>query len=91
LGNTDFEWVKMPYGQIAAASGLRMRSRDMAKIGQLLLSRGEWQGKRIVSAKWLEESLKPRFLAEVDWFIAVRNGERSTGLKLTVWVASALL
>jgi CubicO group peptidase (beta-lactamase class C family) len=61
---TDFEWVKMPNGEIAAASGLRLRSRDMAKVGQLLLSRGEWQGKRIVSAKWLEESLKPRFQPE---------------------------
>jgi CubicO group peptidase (beta-lactamase class C family) len=68
LGITDFEWVKMPYGEFAAASGLRLRSRDMAKIGQLMLSRGEWQGKRIVSAEWLEESLKPRFLTEPTYY-----------------------
>jgi CubicO group peptidase (beta-lactamase class C family) len=29
-----------------------------------LLSGGEWQGKRIVSANWVEESLKPRFRIE---------------------------
>lgn len=80
LGITDFEWVKMPYGEVAAASGLRMRSRDMAKIGQLLLSRGEWQGKRIVSAKWLEESLKPRFLAEPPYYYGYQW-----------WIGSSLL
>jgi CubicO group peptidase (beta-lactamase class C family) len=67
MGISDFEWVKMPFGEIAAASGLRLRSRDMAKIGQLLLSRGEWQGQRIVSAKWLEESLRPRFQPEPEF------------------------
>jgi CubicO group peptidase (beta-lactamase class C family) len=68
LGISDFEWVIMTYGEIAAASGLRLRSRDMAKIGQLMLSGGEWQGKRIVSAKWLEESLKPRFRTEPTYY-----------------------
>lgn len=64
LGIIDFEWVKMQHGEIAAASGLRLRSRDMAKIGQLILSKGVWNGRRIVSAKWLEESITPRFLIE---------------------------
>jgi CubicO group peptidase (beta-lactamase class C family) len=48
LGITDFDWVRMPNGAIAAASGLRLRSRDMAKFGQLMLSRGKWRGKQIV-------------------------------------------
>ena len=44
------DWVRMPNGETAAASGLRLRPRDMAKIGQLLLNGGEWGGRRIVSA-----------------------------------------
>jgi CubicO group peptidase (beta-lactamase class C family) len=80
LGINDFEWVRMPYGEIAAASGLRLRSRDMAKIGQLLLSRGEWQGKRIVSAKWVEESLTPRFRTEPTYYYGYQW-----------WISSSLL
>ena len=53
LGITDFEWVKMPNGEVAAASGLRLRPRDMAKLGQLVLLRGNWKGKQIVSTQWL--------------------------------------
>ncbi|MGD9507279.1 MAG: serine hydrolase domain-containing protein [Geminicoccaceae bacterium] len=60
LGITDYEWVAMPNGETAAASGLRLRPRDMAKIGQLMLNGGEWDGKRIVSAEWLQQSILPR-------------------------------
>lgn len=60
LGITDIEWVRMPNGYMAAASGLRLRPRDMAKLGQLFLNGGEWNGRRIVSASWLQESALPR-------------------------------
>ena len=62
LGITDFEWVKMPSsGEFAADSGLRLRPRDMAKLGQLVISRGIWKGKPIVSAEWLKEATVRRF------------------------------
>ena len=60
LGITDTQWVKMPNGEFAAASGLRLRPRDLAKLGQLLLQRGQWQGKQIVSATWIEQSTTPQ-------------------------------
>ena len=60
LGITDYEWVVMPNGVIAAASGLRLRPRDMAKIGQLVLNGGEWGGRQIMSAEWLQESMRPQ-------------------------------
>jgi CubicO group peptidase (beta-lactamase class C family) len=41
----------------SAELGLRYRSRDLAKIGQLVLGRGEWNGRRIVSAHWIDESI----------------------------------
>lgn len=41
---------------IASAKRLYMTSRDMAKIGQLILNNGLWNGKQIISEKWVEES-----------------------------------
>ncbi|TIP27391.1 MAG: serine hydrolase [Mesorhizobium sp.] len=57
----DFEWMAMKNGDAIAGGGLRLRPRDMAKIGQLVLNGGEWQGRRIVSETWVKESTKPRF------------------------------
>ena len=45
------------------ASGLRLRPRDAAKIGQLVLNRGQWNGQQIVSADWIAQSITPRFQA----------------------------
>lgn len=40
----------------------RMRPRDMAKIGQLVLDQGVWNGQPIVDKSWLEESTKKHIL-----------------------------
>ena len=37
---------------------LNARARDFAKIGRLYLNKGNWNGKQIVSKKWVEESTK---------------------------------
>lgn len=63
LGITDLEWKAYKNGKIAAASGLRLRPRDAAKIGQLVLDRGRWKGQQIVSAEWIAQSITPRFQA----------------------------
>ncbi|MFL6835844.1 MAG: serine hydrolase domain-containing protein [Bradyrhizobium sp.] len=63
LGITDFEWQTYPNGKVSAAAGLRLRPRDAAKIGQLMLNKGLWQGVQIISANWIEQSTKPRFQA----------------------------
>ena len=60
LGIEDFEWVKGYYGEPVAASGLRLRPRDLAKIGQLVLTGGRWDGAQIVPADWLAQSHQPR-------------------------------
>ncbi len=41
---------------IPSGKRLYMTSRDMAKIGQLVLNNGKWNGKQIVPEKWIEES-----------------------------------
>jgi len=60
LGIEDWEWEGSSGFNPAAASGLRLRPRDLAKIGQLVLERGKWQGRQIVSSSWIEDSTTPR-------------------------------
>ncbi|HYL60223.1 MAG TPA: serine hydrolase, partial [Candidatus Acidoferrales bacterium] len=60
LGIADVEWYKYAAGNPSAAAGLRLRPRDLAKIGQLVLQRGIWNGKQIVSSKWIETSTSPQ-------------------------------
>jgi len=60
LGISDVTWFRYPDAIPAAASGLRLRSRDLAKIGQLLLQRGQWNDKQVVSAQWIDESTAPQ-------------------------------
>ena len=59
LGITDVEWVRYTNGDPMAASGLRLRPRDLAKIGHLVLSRGDWRGNRVVSEDWITQSTTP--------------------------------
>ncbi len=79
LGITDVEWVGDFFGRPMAYTGLRMRPRDLAKLGQLVLNRGQWQGRQIVSAAWIEASLTPR----------LRTGFDDTGYGYFWWTGKA--
>ena len=51
-------WVVDPQGNHMASWGLFLTPREMAKIGQLVLNGGIWEGRRIVSEKWIAESTR---------------------------------
>ncbi len=68
LGITDFEWIRFPSGEPVAASGLRMRPRDLAKIGQLVLDHGAWKGAQIVPADWIKAATSPQINGEQIYF-----------------------
>ena len=59
LGITAFEWSAGRDGIASAASGLRLTARDLARIGELVLAKGCWNGRQIVSELWLDACLKP--------------------------------
>ena len=59
LGITDWEWMSDLRGRPLAFAGLRMRPYDLARIGQLVLQRGAWNGRQIVPADWIDTSLRP--------------------------------
>ena len=56
LGIERFDWTKGADGVASAASGLRLTARDLAQIGQLILSGGTHAGREIVPKRWLEQS-----------------------------------
>jgi CubicO group peptidase (beta-lactamase class C family) len=62
LGIEDWDWDYDGGFNAAAGSGLRLRPRDLAKIGQLVLAHGKWHGRQIVSSSWIEESTTPHLL-----------------------------
>ncbi len=58
LGIEAMEWAEGRDGVASAASGLRLRPRDLLLLGQLVLARGQWDGRQIVSSAWLDASFE---------------------------------
>jgi len=56
LGITDYYWIADPAGITSAAHGLHIRPRDMAKLGQMMLDNGRWQGVQVVDSAWVAAS-----------------------------------
>ncbi len=59
LGIDDFDWAESPEGTSNGFSGLRLKPKDMAKIGLLYLNQGRWENKQIISAEWIRASTRP--------------------------------
>ncbi len=61
LGFRNYRW---PYETVPANAGtfgqLYLRPRDMLKFGVMMLNKGEWNGKRILSRDWVERSTRAR-------------------------------
>lgn len=57
LGINQYEWISLTDNMPAAASGLRLRSRDLLKIGILYMNKGLWNNKLLIKPEWIELSL----------------------------------
>ncbi len=56
LGIEGVDWETNPQGINTGGWGLRVKTEDMAKLGQLYLQKGKWNGKQILPQKWVEEA-----------------------------------
>jgi CubicO group peptidase (beta-lactamase class C family) len=59
LGEYDaagFAWPVDPQGHALGAAHLKLRPRDMTRLGQLFLQGGQWQGKQVVPAAWVRQA-----------------------------------
>lgn len=59
LGITDATWVYSPLIIPQTGGGLRLTTRDLLKIVELYRNGGVWEGKRIVTERWVQASTAP--------------------------------
>jgi CubicO group peptidase (beta-lactamase class C family) len=62
LGIRDYQWIKSQPDFPAAASGLRLRPRDLLKIGLLYMNEGRWNDIPVLPVDWVDESLSTQIL-----------------------------
>ncbi|MGH8037562.1 MAG: serine hydrolase domain-containing protein [Stenotrophomonas sp.] len=91
LGIANSHWNRSPEGIGMGGGGTRYRSRDLARLGELVLAGGRWQGKQLVPAAYIAAMVRPQ--AETD--DGSDYGYQWWGLKLpvdgketTVWAMS---
>ena len=66
MGIAPVEWNRIR-GDTDAGGGLRLRPRDMVKIGQLVLAGGNWNGRQLVSRAWIDASMVKRTTASAKY------------------------
>jgi CubicO group peptidase (beta-lactamase class C family) len=90
LGITDVEWIKDPFNGIAqSARGLILRPRDWAKIGQLVLNHGIWEGRQIVPASWIAQSTAEQIRVEGPLLAAHIKAEGSRSYGFQWWLGQS--
>lgn len=66
LGITGIDWETDPRGINVGGWGLRLKTEDMAKFGQLFLQKGNWNGKQIIPQSWVAEASAKQIDQEPD-------------------------
>lgn len=79
LGIAHYAWETCPQGIEKGGWGLSLTLEDAAKLGQLYLNRGLWNGRRILSEKWCAEALRAQ--------MQTPGGELKHGYGYQLWIA----
>jgi len=56
LDITGYDWETSPQGLNTAGYGLRVKTEDIAKLGQLYLQKGKWKGKELLTESWVKDA-----------------------------------
>jgi CubicO group peptidase (beta-lactamase class C family) len=79
MGIVTTAWTPGTNAEPAAASGLRMRAPDLARVGQLMLQQGRWGDRQVVPSSWITACLTPQVTAfegvqyGYQWYVATRR------------------
>jgi CubicO group peptidase (beta-lactamase class C family) len=60
LGIKKVRWNLASGGVTMGGGGTRYRSRDLLKLAEMVRARGRWQGKQIISTRYIDAALTPR-------------------------------
>jgi CubicO group peptidase (beta-lactamase class C family) len=60
------DWEVDPQGINVGGWGLRLKTEDMAKFGQLFLQKGKWNGKQILPESWITEASTSKIMQNPD-------------------------
>ncbi|HWW71310.1 MAG TPA: serine hydrolase, partial [Duganella sp.] len=60
LGITRWQWERDAAGHTKGQGNLSLRTRDLARIGRMVLDKGVYQGRRVIGAAWIDAMLAPR-------------------------------
>ncbi len=75
LGIKNPQWTSSPEGNSIGGSGLNLCTEDVAKLGQLYLQGGKWNGKQLISQQWVQQASSKQVANEqashakigIDW------------------------
>jgi CubicO group peptidase (beta-lactamase class C family) len=79
LDITGYDWETSPQGLNTAGYGLRVKTEDIAKLGQLYLQKGSWKDSSILPASWVQEATSKQTDSQVN------NGDWSEGYGYQFW------
>lgn len=97
LGIHDYKWDFVPDKQHENDFGqLHMLPRDMAKIGLLVLNKGQWKGKQVLSREFIAASMTKQSVVDgMDygylWWLETLNGipgiaaKGNGGQRIFIW------
>jgi CubicO group peptidase (beta-lactamase class C family) len=76
MGIEDFDWTDDQDGNPHCMSGFQVQPKDLAKLGQLFIQKGNWNGKQLINADWFTETGTPNKLnpeCGLLWWIEYKN------------------
>lgn len=56
LGIVNVKWQESPEGINCGGWGLYLKTEDLAKMGQLFLQKGKWDGQQVLPEEWIAEA-----------------------------------
>jgi len=66
LAVEGMDWEVDPRGINTGGWGLRLKTEDMAKFGQLFLQKGKWNGNQVLQESWIEEATTTKIFQAPD-------------------------
>jgi CubicO group peptidase (beta-lactamase class C family) len=85
LGMTGLDWETDLLGIQTGGWGIRVKTEDMAKLGQLFLQKGKWHGKQILPESWIEEASTLKILQEPNASEKMASNDWIQGYAYQMW------